>query len=64
MKSNQNAFMDGIFKNMTRSFAFLVFILLAAISISLIYGSRESIAEYGFSFLWTNNWDPVNNEYG
>ncbi|EJC61566.1 phosphate ABC transporter permease, partial [Alcaligenes faecalis subsp. faecalis NCIB 8687] len=43
--------MDGIFKNMTRSFAFLVFILLAAISISLIYGSRESIAEYGFSFL-------------
>ncbi|GHC45358.1 phosphate transport system permease protein [Alcaligenes pakistanensis] len=56
--------MDGIFKNMTRSFAFLVFILLAAISISLIYGSRESIAEYGFSFLWTNNWDPVNNEYG
>jgi phosphate transport system permease protein len=64
MKSNQNAFMDGFFKNMTRSFAFLVFILLAAISISLIYGSRESIAEYGFSFLWTNNWDPVNNEYG
>ncbi len=64
MKSNQNAFMDGIFKNMTRSFAFFVFILLAAISISLIYGSRESIAEYGFSFLWTNNWDPVNNEYG
>ena len=56
--------MDGIFKNMTRSFAFFVFILLAAISISLIYGSRESIAEYGFSFLWTNNWDPVNNEYG
>ncbi|HCA16417.1 MAG: phosphate ABC transporter permease subunit PstC [Alcaligenes sp.] len=64
MKSNQNVYMDGIFKNMTRSFAFLVFILLAAISISLIYGSRESIAEYGFSFLWTNNWDPVNNEYG
>ncbi|MGE8547277.1 phosphate ABC transporter permease subunit PstC [Alcaligenes sp. WGS1538] len=64
MKSNQNALMDGIFKNMTRSFAFFVFILLAAISISLIYGSRESIAEYGFSFLWTDNWDPVNNEYG
>ncbi len=56
--------MDGIFKNMTRSFAFFVFILLAAISISLIYGSRESIAEYGFSFLWTDNWDPVNNQYG
>jgi len=64
MKSNSNALMDLFFKNLTRSFAFLVFILLAAIMVSLIYGSRESIAEYGLSFLWTNNWDPVRNIYG
>ncbi|MCX5591479.1 phosphate ABC transporter permease subunit PstC [Alcaligenes endophyticus] len=64
MKRNQNALYDGLFRGLTRSFAFLVFILLAAISISLIYGSRESILEYGISFLWTNNWDPVNGVYG
>lgn len=56
--------MDGIFKNVTRSFAFLVFILLAAIMVSLIYGSRESIMKYGIGFLWANDWDPVQNIYG
>ncbi|NLC35763.1 MAG: phosphate ABC transporter permease subunit PstC [Alcaligenaceae bacterium] len=64
MKSNSNALMDLLFKNLTRSFAFLVFILLAAIMASLIYGSRESIAENGLAFLWTNEWDPVRNVYG
>lgn len=64
MNSPRNGFMDALFRNLTRAFAFLVFSLLAAIMISLIYGSRESIAEYGFSFLWTNNWDPVQNVYG
>ena len=64
MKQTQNSLLDAIFKNLTRSFAFFVFILLAGIMISLIYGSRESIAEYGLSFLWTNEWDPVRNEYG
>ncbi|NYT60062.1 phosphate ABC transporter permease subunit PstC [Alcaligenaceae bacterium] len=64
MKNNQSALMDAIFKNLTRTFAFFVFALLGAITVSLIYGSRESIAEYGLSFLWTNNWDPVQNIYG
>jgi len=56
--------MDGAFKNLTRSFAFLVFIVLAAILASLLYGSRESINTYGWSFLWTQDWDPVHNRYG
>jgi len=64
MKNNRNAFMDAVFSNLTRTFAFFVFILLGAIMVSLIYGSRESIAAYGLSFLWTNDWDPVQNHYG
>ncbi|MBC7202398.1 MAG: phosphate ABC transporter permease subunit PstC [Pusillimonas sp.] len=64
MKTLSSGLMDLLFKNLTRIFAFLVFILLAAIMVSLIYGSRESIAEYGFSFLWTNDWNPVQDSYG
>ncbi|WP_397475939.1 phosphate ABC transporter permease subunit PstC [Pusillimonas sp.] len=64
MKKKQSALMDVLFKNMTRSFAFLVFVLLAAIMGSLIYGSRESIAEFGIAFLWTNDWNPVTHKYG
>jgi len=58
------AFADTLFKNLTRTFAFLVFSLLAAIMVSLIWGSRETLMAYGPAFLWTNEWDPVNNEYG
>ncbi len=64
MKSHSNALMDLLFKNLTRTFAFLVFILLAGIMVSLIWGSRESIAQHGLAFLWTNEWDPVQNVYG
>ncbi|MCQ9615803.1 phosphate ABC transporter permease subunit PstC [Paenalcaligenes niemegkensis] len=64
MKQTQNVFLDVIFKNVTRGFAFFVFLLLAAITISLLYGSRESIVGNGFAFLWTNDWDPVRNNYG
>ena len=64
MKQSRNVLFDVIFKNVTRSFAFFVFILLAAITISLVYGSRESIVGNGLAFLWTNDWDPVRNNYG
>lgn len=64
MKQNNNALMDALFKNATRLFAFLVFILLAAIMVSLIYGSRETLSEYGLAFLWRNDWDPVQQSYG
>lgn len=64
MKFNQNGVVDLLFKNITRSFAFFVFILLAGIMASLIWGSRESISAHGIAFLWTNDWDPVNNHYG
>ncbi|WP_144637867.1 phosphate ABC transporter permease subunit PstC [Bordetella genomosp. 13] len=61
---NNNALMDKLFKNLTRFFAFFVFMLLAAIMVSLIYGSHESISKYGLSFLWLNEWDPVNQVFG
>ncbi len=32
--------------------------------VSLVYGSRETIAAYGMSFFATNDWDPVNDVYG
>lgn len=55
---------DAGFRHLTRIFAFFVFLLLAAIMVSLTYGSRESIMQHGIAFLWTNDWDPVRNHYG
>ena len=64
MKQNNNALMDALFKNLTRLFAFLVFILLAAILVSLVYGSRESLASTACRSSWLNDWDPVKQSYG
>lgn len=31
---------------------------------SLLVGAAPSIKAYGLSFLWTSDWDPVQNKYG
>jgi phosphate transport system permease protein len=58
------AWIDVAFENLTRFFAFLVFSLLAAILVSLVYGSRPSLDAYGLQFLWTEQWDPVQEKFG
>jgi phosphate transport system permease protein len=49
---------------MTRIFAFFVFSLLLAILASLVVGSQLSLQKYGFSFMWTTDWDPVQEKFG
>ena len=56
--------MDVAFHGVTRFFALLVFSLLAAILVSLIWGSSLSMEKFGPSFLWSNEWDPVKEEFG
>jgi phosphate transport system permease protein len=59
-----NALMDALFRNVTRFFAFLVFSLLAAIVVSLAIGAAPAIKHFGMDFLWTEEWDPVREEFG
>jgi len=56
--------MDIAFEWLTRGFAFLVFSILAAILVSLAIGSALSLEQYGFSFIWSTEWDPVKEEFG
>lgn len=64
MNHRRSVFLDFLFKNTTRLFAFLVFALLLAIVLALLWESRASLAAFGWAFLWTNEWDPVRNLYG
>ncbi len=59
-----NALMDNLFKIVTGGFAFFVLSLLVAILISLVIGSSATLREYGLSFIWTNEWNPVDDAYG
>jgi phosphate transport system permease protein len=56
--------MDVGFEWLTRSFALLVFSILAAILVSLAIGSAMTLEKYGFSFLWSSDWDPVQEKFG
>jgi len=58
------AWLDAAFEQLTRFFALLVFSLLAAILISLVIGSQLSLNKYGLRFLWTEAWDPVQENFG
>jgi phosphate transport system permease protein len=59
----QTAF-DLLFRNLTRISAFAVLALLAAIIASLIVGSMPAIHAFGFGFLTSSDWDPVNDKFG
>ncbi len=56
--------MDAAFEWLTRSFAFLVLSILAAILVSLAIGSSLTLEKYGFGFIWSSDWDPVQEKFG
>jgi phosphate transport system permease protein len=58
------AWADKAFEWLTRTFAFLVFSILAAILVTLVLGSTLSLQKYGVSFFWRDSWDPVKEEFG
>jgi len=60
----RQAVLDLLFRNLTRSAAFAVLALLAAIIGSLVVGSLPAIRAFGFGFITSPEWDPVNDQYG
>jgi len=62
--SQRLALPECLFKNLTRLCAVVVFSLLGAICVSLLWGARQILFESGLPFFWTDQWDPVNDAYG
>ncbi|OGS75032.1 MAG: phosphate ABC transporter permease subunit PstC [Gallionellales bacterium GWA2_60_142] len=56
--------LDMLFRGITRISAFGVLLLLAAIIGSLVVGSMPAIEAFGFGFLTSSDWDPVNDQFG
>ena len=55
---------DRAFSIAVHAAAWLTLALLIGILLSLIQGAAPAIQEYGLSFLWRSEWDPVQNSYG
>ena len=55
---------DTAFSLLAHAAAVLTLALLAGIIASLVVGAAPAIREYGLSFLWRSEWDPVKDSYG
>jgi phosphate transport system permease protein len=55
---------DTLFSFLAHAAAWLTLALLVGIIISLVVGAGPAIREYGLGFLWSTDWDPVQNKYG
>ncbi|MBZ9806333.1 phosphate ABC transporter permease subunit PstC [Mesorhizobium sp. BR1-1-9] len=58
------ALTDTIFRAATRFSAILVLLILGGVAISLVAGSWEALSKFGFSFLTTESWNPVTENFG
>lgn len=55
---------DVLFKNSTLLFAGIVFSLVFLMTWEMYSGSRLSIEKFGWNFLASSTWDPVQDQYG
>jgi phosphate transport system permease protein len=62
--SRGSNFGDRLFAGLTRSAGVLVLVLLGAIILSLFIGGLPAFRQFGFGFLTSTDWDPVQEQYG
>jgi phosphate transport system permease protein len=55
---------DRLFSIAAHSAAWMTLALLVGIIVSLLFGAWPAIQEYGLSFLWRSDWDPVEEKFG
>jgi phosphate transport system permease protein len=55
---------DFLFHKITLAFALTVLLVLVGILVSLATGAWPAFKQFGFPFITTIEWDPVNDNYG
>jgi phosphate transport system permease protein len=55
---------DRLFSILAHGAAWLTLLLLVGIIGSLIVGAAPAIEHFGLAFLWTTDWDPVQEKFG
>jgi len=55
---------DRVFKSLCAGSALLVSLLMVGLFVQLLYYALPAIKTFGFKFIISSEWDPVNNIYG
>jgi phosphate transport system permease protein len=63
-RAHVRLFGDRVFNVVTVSLAITILLLLVGLGIALVVDSWPALRRFGFSFLISSDWDPVNDLYG
>ncbi len=63
-RSRRDELQDKGFSYLLAFAAFLVLIALAGAALSMLWGGREVLAQEGWRFFFSTEWNPVENRYG
>ena len=55
---------DRGFRWLVTGAGLLVLVSLGAAALSMLWGGREAFAKFGLPFLWSDQWDPVGQQFG
>jgi phosphate transport system permease protein len=55
---------DSVFSVLAHGAAWITLALLVGIIISLVFGAAPAIQKFGLGFLWSTEWDPVQEKFG
>jgi phosphate transport system permease protein len=55
---------DAVFKNLSLLFALAVFGIVILMAFEMVRGSLPSMEAFGWKFLTSSTWDPVQDQYG
>ena len=55
---------DRLFRGLLTTAGVVVLLTLVGIALSMLWGGREALSEYGIGFFFSTEWDPVNGRFG
>jgi len=63
-RARRDARAERVFKTVVAGAGWLVLITLFAAALSMLWGGREAFSTFGFGFLTSSEWDPVQHKFG
>lgn len=55
---------DRLFHSLLLVAVCLLLLILVGVCISLVHESMPALHKFGWSFIWSRDWDPVSNQFG
>jgi phosphate transport system permease protein len=63
-RAERDARADKLFRGLLAAAGIFVLLTLIGITLSMLWGGREALAEFGIGFFFSAEWDPVNQKFG